>query len=98
MTATVKAKNLTIASIVLGALGFLMFIYCKLHDSKGKGKNYPINMASKVLVALGVFLLAGAVYELSDKSEPFCASYCSTAHDPESDPWSYKTFCGPPPS
>ena len=55
-------------------------------------------MASKVLVALGVFLLAGAVYELSDKNEPFCASYCSTAHDPDSDPWSYKTFCGPPPS
>ena len=95
---TVKAKNLTIASLVMGSLGFVLFLYCKIGYSKAKGETCPLNMASKVLVALGVFLLAGAVYELSDKNEPFCASYCSTAHDPDSDPWSYKTFCGPPPS
>ena len=95
---TVKAKNLTIASLVMGSLGFVLFLYCKIGYSKANGEKCPLNMASKVLVALGVFLLAGAVYELSDKNEPFCASYCSTAHDPDSDPWSYKTFCGPPPS
>ena len=95
---TVKAKNLTIASLVMGSLGFVLFLYCKVGYSKAKGQKCPVNLASKVLVALGVFLLAGAVYELSDKNEPFCASYCSTAHDPDSDPWSYKTFCGPPPS
>jgi hypothetical protein len=95
---TVKAKNLTLASIVLGSLGFVLFIYCKLGYSKAQGQKCPLNLASKVLIAIGIFLLAGAVYELSDKNEPFCASYCSTAHDPDSNPWSYKTFCGPPPS
>ena len=95
---TVKAKNLTLASIVLGSLGFVLFIYCKLGYSKAQGQKCPLNLASKVLIAIGIFLLAGAVYELSDKNEPFCASYCSTAHDTDSDPWSYKTFCGPPPS
>ena len=89
----VKAKNLTLASIVFGSMGFVLFLYCKLRYHKAKGEKCPINMASKILVALGVFLLAGAVYELADKLEP----YCATAHDPDS-AWSYKAHCGPPPS
>jgi len=84
--------------MVLGGLGLLMFLYCKLVYSKASGQKCPANLVSKLVIAIGVFLLAGAVYELSDKSEPFCASYCSTAHDPDSNPWSYRTFCGPPPS
>ena len=71
---TVKAKNLTIASIVFGMLGFLMFLYCKNFYSKAKGQECPVNLISKITVAIGVFLLAGAVYELSDKSESFRAN------------------------
>jgi len=63
-----KAKNLTIASLVMGSLGFVLFLYCKLSYSKADGAKCPANMASKVLIALGVFLLASAVYELSDKN------------------------------
>ena len=88
------AKNLTISALVFGALGFLMFIYYK---TRGINKSSGVNIISKGSVALGVFLLAFAVLELSS-GEQYCASYCSTAHDPDSNPWSYKTFCGPPPS
>ena len=93
---TVKAKNLTIASLVMGSLGFVLFIYCKLRHSKAQGQKCPLKMASKALIAIGIFLLAGAVYELSDKKEPFCASYCSTAHDTDSDPGATRPFVALP--
>jgi hypothetical protein len=67
MTNNNKAKNLTIASFIMGSLGFILFVYCKVGV---KGKKCVVNMASKIIVALGVFLLAGAVYELSEKNEP----------------------------
>ena len=35
---TVKAKNLTIASLVMGSLGFVLFLYCKIGYSKAKGE------------------------------------------------------------
>jgi len=63
---TDKAKNLTTASLITGSLGFILFIYCKLSYSKARGEKCPVNMLSKILVAIGVFLLAGAVYELAD--------------------------------
>ena len=91
------SKNLTIASLVIGAIGFSMFLYCKFMFSKAEGQKCPVNMASKLVIALGLFLLAGAVYELANKQEKFCAGYCNTAHDPDN-PMSYNLFCGPPPS
>lgn len=91
MTST--PRNLTIASLVCGSLGLILFVVYKI---RGAGKNTIVNYGSKGLIALGMFLLAFAVLDMN--KEPFCASYCSTAHDPDSNPWSYKTFCGPPPS
>ena len=59
----VKAKKLTLASIIIGSMGFVLFLYCKLRYHNAKGGKCPLNMISAILMALGVFLLAGAVYD-----------------------------------
>lgn len=58
----VKAKNLTIASLVVGSVGLVIFLFCKTT----KGKKSSLKMISKLMIAIGVFLLAGAVYEISE--------------------------------
>lgn len=97
-----SAKSLTIASIILGAVGLAIFI---LYKSQNFARARLFGYTAKATIALGIFLLALAVLELADDRdclipnphEGFCSSYCSASHDPDSE-WSYKAYCGPPPS
>ena len=88
---TLTAKTLATASIVCGTMGLVLFLVYK-----SEGKKSRLGYLAKGLVALGVYLLAFAVLQ-QQKEEEFCSSYCSTSHDPDS-AWSYRAYCGPPPS
>ena len=59
------ARNLTIASLVCGGLGSLMFLGYK---SSGAEKNSFVGHSSKFLIAVGVFLLAVAVLDLTKEN------------------------------
>ena len=83
------AHALTISSIVFGGFGFVLFLGCKISHSKSQSGSCTPKFLSKLLIAIGVFLLAGAVFELSNTE-----SYCSTLQDPNS-LWSYRTFSRP---
>ena len=67
-----QARGLTISSLVIGSIGFALFVYPKLTGMKGPYEKYLL-MASKLLVALGVFLLAGAVLDLATPHEFYVA-------------------------
>ena len=59
------ARNLTIASLVCGGLGSLMFLGYK---ASGAEKNSFVGHSSKFLIAVGVFLLAVAVLDLTKEN------------------------------
>ena len=56
-------KDLTIASLVLGGVGALLFIIYKVRGGK---KSSLMANGSKVLIAIGIILLAIAVLLLSE--------------------------------
>ncbi len=62
------SKNLTIASLVLGGVGALLFIIYKVRGGK---KSSLMANGSKLLIAIGIILLAIAVLLLSEDREPY---------------------------
>ena len=62
------SKNLTIASLVLGGVGALLFIIYKVRGAK---KSSLMANGSKLLIAIGIILLAIAVLLLSEDREPY---------------------------
>ncbi len=62
------SKNLTIASLVLGGVGALLFIIYKV---RGVKKSSLMANGSKLLIAIGIILLAIAVLLLSEDREPY---------------------------
>ncbi len=62
------SKNLTIASLVLGGVGALLFIIYKMRGGK---KSSLIAKGSKILIAIGIILLAIAVLLLSEDRESY---------------------------
>jgi hypothetical protein len=62
------AKNLTIISLVLGGLGATLFV---IYKARGASKRSLIANGSKLLIALGIILLAVAVLLLSEDKEPY---------------------------
>jgi hypothetical protein len=69
-----QARGLAIASLVFGSIGFALFLYCKFTRTKAQNEKFPLNMISKLFVALGVFLLAGAVVDLTTPKENYTRS------------------------
>jgi hypothetical protein len=61
-------KDLTIASLVLGGVGALLFIIYKVRGGK---KSSLMANGSKLLIAIGIILLAIAVLLLSEDREPY---------------------------
>ena len=61
-------KELTIASLVLGGVGALLFIIYKVRGGK---KSSLMANGSKLLIAIGIILLAIAVLLLSEDREPY---------------------------
>ena len=61
-------KDLTIASLVLGGVGALLFIIYKVRGGK---KNSLMANGSKLLIAIGIILLAIAVLLLSEDRDTF---------------------------
>jgi len=59
------SKNLTIASLVLGGVGALLFIIYKV---RGANKSSLMANGSKLLIAIGIILLAIAVLLLSSQA------------------------------
>jgi len=62
------SRKLTIASLVLGGLGSLLFI---IHKTRGSKKNSLMSNSGKGLIAIGLILLAIAVLLLSQNNEHF---------------------------
>jgi hypothetical protein len=62
------SEKLTIASLVLGGLGSLLFVVYKAKSGK---KNSLIANSSKILIAISLILLTIAVLFLSKSKEPF---------------------------
>jgi len=56
------ARNLTIASLACGGLGSLMFLGYK---ASGAEKHSFVGLSSKFIIAVGIFLLAIAVLDLT---------------------------------
>ena len=52
-------------SIIIGSLGLLLFIVSRSMGHGAKGS--ALNLMSKGLIALGIYILAVAVINLSDK-------------------------------
>ena len=62
------SKNLTIASLVLGGVGALLFIIYKMRGGK---KSSLMAKGSKLLIAIGIILLAIAVLLLNEDRESY---------------------------
>ena len=77
------SKNLTIASLVLGGVGALLFIIYKVRGAK---KSSLMANGSKLLIAIGIILLAIAVLLLSEDREPYFTKDNSAKLTPHGDP------------
>ncbi|MHA1280455.1 MAG: hypothetical protein ACTSQ8_25080 [Candidatus Helarchaeota archaeon] len=77
------SKNLTIASLVLGGVGALLFIIYKVRGGK---KSSLMANGSKLLIAIGIILLAIAVLLLSEDREPYSTKDNSAKLTQPSDP------------
>ena len=62
------SKNLTIASLVLGGVGALLFL---IHKIRGFKKSSLIANGSKLLIAIGIILLAISVMLLGENRHAF---------------------------
>ena len=62
------SKNLTIASLVLGGVGALLFL---IYKTRGAKKSSLMANGSKLLIAFGIILLAVSVLLLSKDKEPY---------------------------
>jgi hypothetical protein len=67
------SKNLTIASLVLGGVGALLFL---IHKTRGVKKSSLMANGSKLLIAIGIILLAIAVLLLSENRDSFSYKDC----------------------
>ncbi len=76
------SKNLTIASLVLGGVGALLFIIYKVRGAK---KSSLMANGSKLLIAIGIILLAIAVLLLSEDREPYSTKDNSAKLTPPTD-------------
>jgi hypothetical protein len=67
------SKNLTIASLVLGGVGALLFL---IHKTRGVKKSSLMANGSKLLIAIGIILLAIAVLLLIENRDSFSYKDC----------------------